>query len=142
LVLIALVMAAIAIAVVTAPLRGKRRLEASAEVTSAPEPESEYRNALLAIRDLDFDRELGVVAQGDYDRLREKLVATAARTMPQEEPSPSARPPRGRAEAETGAPRGRLADSRDHGSVCPECGRPFQPGHVFCGGCGTRLSAA
>ena len=59
-VLIAVVVSAIAIAVVLAPLRGKQRQAAPGR--KHREPVSDYQDTLMALRDLDFDHELGVVA--------------------------------------------------------------------------------
>ncbi len=144
-VLIAVVISVIAIAVVTAPLRGKQQQASPAK--RRPEPGSEYENTLLAIRDLDFDHELGVVAKDDYQRLREDLVARAAESMPRKKgrAKKSAKGPK-----KAGVHTKRRAASNeevatiaeDGGSECPECGRPHRPDHVFCGKCGARLSAA
>jgi len=141
-VLIVVVMSVIAIAVVVAPLRAKHRQAAPAK--KRPEPESEYQNTLLALRDLDFDHELGVIAEDDFRRLREELVAKAAETMPRKKARGAGGPKKhAKGAQQKAARRVKVATSIDgaHGE-CPECGRAFQPDHAFCGKCGARLSAA
>jgi len=140
--LIAVVMSVLAIAVVLAPLRGKQEHAPSAR--ERPEPAQEYPDALLALRDLDFDHELGVVAGDDYLRLREELVARAAQSMPKKKPRRAAS-----AEAVTAGGRKRatgnekVAPSGEGGrEECPDCGRPVRLDHMFCGKCGARLQAA
>ncbi len=135
-VMIALVISVIAIAVVLAPLRGKHE---DAPAASTPrDPAAEYKDALLALRDLDFDHELGVVAEDDYQRLREELVATAAQAMPKKKSRRAAGAPQRSVRPKEKA----TPDVGSSGCECPQCGRAFQPDHLFCGGCGSRLSAA
>lgn len=144
-VLIAVVISVIAIAVVLAPLRGKQ--PQSSRAKNRPDPASQYEGTLLALRDLDFDHELGVIAEDDYQRLREELVAKAAQAMPRKKPGGKKRAARGKGTSirgkkiSTGAEQvAARADSSE--DQCPDCGRPHERGHVFCGNCGTRLSAA
>ena len=141
-VLIAVVVSAIAIAVVLAPLRGKQRQAAPGRTHR--EPVSDYQDTLMALRDLDFDHELGVVADDDYLRLREELVARAAQTMPKKKSRRAASRKKSVARGRKGATGSeRVAASVDGGhGECPQCGRAFQPEYMFCGKCGTRLSAA
>lgn len=122
---IGLVMLVVAIAVVAAPLRSKQRR--SSPASELPELASQYQDTLLALRDLDFDHELGVIAEDDYFRLREELVARAAKTLRKSRPG---HPAAGR----------KVAASTDRArGECPQCGHSFQPDHKFCGACGTRL---
>lgn len=141
-VLIAVVVSGIAIAVVVAPLRGRQGHRSPAR--KQLERESEYQDTLVALRDLDFDHELGVIAEDDYSRLREELVVEAAQTMPKKRSRRSASRKKSVARGRKGATGSeRVAASVDcvHGG-CPQCGRSCQRDHTFCGKCGTRLSAA
>src|SRR3990172_4031623 len=45
------------------------------------DPNEQRRAALTALRDLDFDFQVGKVSEDDYTGLREKLVFEAARYM-------------------------------------------------------------
>jgi len=142
-VLIAVVVGAVALAVVLAPLRAKQQQAATADEHS--EAPSEYESTLLALRDLDFDHELGVVADDDYRRLREELVARAAQTMPRKKSGRKKSTPR--PQQATAAGKKRKAEVTEDTTTqaegfCPQCGRPHQPEHQFCGKCGARLTAA
>jgi len=83
---IGLLMLVPAIAVVGAPLFGRNKHEPAAGQRPAGRPPGEkllvYENRLLALRDLEFDHQLGVVSDDDYVGLREQLIAEAARALP------------------------------------------------------------
>jgi len=139
-VFIGLVLVAIAAYAITTPLRRPARVRPKSQPRTQDHAAA-YQEALLAMRDLDFDHQLGVVAEDDYARLREDLVARAAELMP--------RGKRRARKAKAGGPQRTAAHGTRHtasgsaaASQCPHCGRPYEDDHRFCGSCGARLSAA
>lgn len=141
--LIVLVISAVAIVAILAPLRAKQQPAVAAK--TGPEPASKYESTLMALRDLDFDHELGVVAEDDYQRLREELVARAAQTMPRKKSGrkkPGAKKDTARGKTPASGNEKVTATTEDGNGECPQCGLPHQPNHVFCGKCGAQLSAA
>ncbi len=123
-----------------------------------------------AIRDLDFDFQLGKLSQGDYAPLREKYKARAAETLKQidaltdnghqadvetqieaqvaqlrqaKEDSIETEVARLR-RAKTDSVEAEIARMRAarKESRCANCGTPFQPGDQFCAKCGSQLTAA
>ncbi len=110
-----------------------------------------------AIRDLDFDFQLGKLSPGDYAELREKYKARAAAALEQidalggngagvhiEEEvaqlrvAKRAAPPDDAIEREIA--RLRAGKSAASSRRCPDCGTPYHPGDTFCAKCGKKLS--
>ena len=143
--LIGLFMLVLAIAVVVAPLRGGKE---SARLAVTPrfrrisrDSSSAYEDSLLALRDLEFDHQVGIVADDDHARVREHLIAEAAQAVASE---------RGGATA-AGGGRGTLSRvPAEGGSLsaaprvrrCPRCGKLAEAADRFCGACGARLTTA
>jgi len=115
--------------------------------------------AYRAIKDLDFEHELGNLSDSDYQGLRERYRREAAGVLQQLDDAAKAEAERA-ADASEAAPVGERASARacpscgkprgasDRfcwscgarlGEDCPECGTPAQPGDRFCARCGTRL---
>ena len=99
-------------------------------VLDVPEPEAaeETRRgiALLALKEIEFDRETGKLSDRDYLMLKDRYSADALSALAAEEPEPttvldqpSAGPPVGP-------------------SVCASCGPRPEPDAVFCSNCGRR----
>lgn len=90
---------------------------------------AERREAILTtLRDLDFDRTVGKVADEDYWPLRRSLLVEAAGVMTEWDE-----------QAHSGSEMRALAgDERS----CPACERFNRPGGLFCANCGLDLSAA
>ncbi|HEX6669871.1 MAG TPA: zinc ribbon domain-containing protein [Gemmatimonadales bacterium] len=98
--------------------------------------------ALLALKDIEFDRETGKLSDEDYRFLKEKYTAQAIEAL--------------RAEEGTGAPddvealvahrvralRSAAATAPPGAPVCPTCGPRPEPDAVFCSTCGGKLFAA
>lgn len=125
--------------------------------------EERHRQIVMALRDLDFDHDLGKVTEEDYSAARAQLVAEGAQILRALDatpipPSPVRRragegadaspagPPAGEPgsdlESEIAARRKRKAEARAAAPAetdCPQCGRPSTPDDVFCPRCGTRL---
>lgn len=105
---------------------------------------------LAALRDLDFDHEVGKVTEEDYTSLRQTLLAKTAAIMTQieQEQATTQADLDDHIEAEILAARqnlngGRLTRSPEEGSrVCPTCSRVSLPGDLYCRNCGAHLAPA
>ena len=86
----------------------------------APEPEApeETRRglALLALKEIEFDRETGKLSEPDYALLKERYSAEALRALAAES-----------------------REAPDRVPVCPVCGPRPEPDAVFCSYCGRIL---
>lgn len=136
-ILLTLALLAISVPLVAAPLRRNSSATHRQPVgDSAAEATPNYEETLLALRDLEFDHELGAVSDGDYNILREELVALAAASL-------ARRPGAGRdvavAEIEAAVRSRREQRQPGHARFCPQCGRPGEAGDRFCVGCGNPL---
>jgi hypothetical protein len=111
-------------------------------VVEPVEPEETPRGvALLALKEIEFDRETGKLSDDDYRFLKEKYTAQALQAL--------------RAEEETTAPddvealiahrvqalRSAAASAPPGAPVCPACGPRPEADAVFCSTCGGRLPA-
>jgi double zinc ribbon protein len=102
--------------------------------------------ALRALREIEFDRATGKLADADYDSLKAKYTAeavAAVRAGAPDAPAPAAR----RAPAVAGAPGVPAPVCPVHGprpesgaEFCAECGRPLGSGAGFCSRCGASLT--
>ncbi len=85
-------------------------------------------NLYKQIREVEFEREMGLVGQEDFDRTRADLMAEVTQVMRQLEGALVEQvPPVDPAPA----PAEEL--------VCPGCGAPVGPGVRFCSSCGTEV---
>lgn len=156
-----LLLLAMAVAVVAWPLLRERRdgqavyeaeLTADAVLELDPLVElQEQRDAVYqAIKDLEFDHQVGKVAEADYQAFDAQLKEQAVGILKQIDAlrAAEADPQLGlRLEAEIAALRRVDGYAPTAASVaaastkfCPQCGRPCAPGDRFCGGCGTALA--
>ena len=116
---------------------------AAAPVFEPVEQEETARGvALLALKEIEFDRETGKLSDEDYTFLKDKYTAQAIEAL--------------RAEEETKAPddvealiahrvralRSAAATAPPGAPVCPTCGPRPEPDAMFCSTCGSRLGAA
>jgi hypothetical protein len=129
------------------------------------------RDAIYAaLKDAEFDRETGKLAEKDYEIIRARYMAEAAQVLrqidrlaPEAEAALDAAIESAVAELrsdgeETSLPEGYSADlvegvqaevaslvkrtaaADKHALACPDCGQPYQPGDVFCAACGASLA--
>lgn len=143
--LLGVVVAAAAITLVARPLwRGARPEADGVEEPAAPE-ETRKGVALLALREIEFDRETGKLSDQDYDRLKAAYTAEAVAALRLEE-GRAARAPEG-VEAMIA---GRVLELRVGGSAplrpsapasqrCPTCGPRPESDALFCSECGRSL---
>jgi|SRR5215472_4431181 len=134
---------------VAAPLGGglltSRRIRDAAE---AERLEHERALAMQGLRELEFDREMGKLADADYAALREGLMARALSASAALERLRAPAPPRPRLvrAVERGAPSESTAASGAVGALprvrfCPQCGAQIAPAN-FCSACGAALNLA
>ncbi|HXV85967.1 MAG TPA: zinc ribbon domain-containing protein [Gemmatimonadales bacterium] len=96
--------------------------------------------ALIALREIEFDRATGKLSDEDYHRLKVKYEAAALAAIEQED-----RGVAGPVGSPAGASVSRVATSsppaRPGGVICPGCGPRPEPAPVFCSACGRSLVA-
>jgi hypothetical protein len=88
--------------------------------------------ALGALKEAEFDHQVGKLSDGDYAVLRSELEAHALAALAALDAA------RAEAEAATSA----AATGRGGGSFCAACGRQNATSKGFCAGCGKRLTPA
>jgi hypothetical protein len=102
--------------------------------------------ALLALKDIEFDRETGKLSDEDYRFLKEKYTAQAIEALRAEKMS----------EKMLGAPddvealvahrvralRSAAATAPPGAPICPTCGPRPEPDAAYCSTCGTKLPAS
>lgn len=99
--------------------------------------------ALRALKEIEFDRATGKLADADYEALTRKYTAAALVALRADEAVPAA-PAAGAHAPSAVAPSGRRCPThgvRPEGDAafCSECGRRLVPGSGFCSRCGTAL---
>jgi NADH pyrophosphatase NudC (nudix superfamily) len=131
------IVAFVAVGLVLEPLvtgRAARPVQAEAdevEFADIEESESPKVQALLALREIEFDRATGKLSDEDYDRLKSKYSRLALDAMDAEE---------------AGEP-GAVSDAAEElirqaarGKTCPNCGPRPEADAAFCSECGSRLT--
>ena len=116
---------------------GNRPTIDSIELDDVVPPEETRRGqALIAIKELEFDLALGKVADADYEMLRERFVGEALEAMRADEAAPAL----DAAEAMVARAATVAAGASGAGSACPSCGPRPESDALFCSECGRRLS--
>ena len=106
-------------------------------------PEREKDQALLAIREADFDHRTGKLSDEDYAALRAELEGRALSAMAAIESASALRPVSSAASAPAaGTGAAPAARGGEPGGFCPACGVRFVSDARFCSGCGKKLPAA
>ncbi len=101
------------------------------------ESDSPKVRALLALREVEFDRATGKLAEDDYIRLKAKYESDAIAAIRAEEQAAKeeARPAADRAEEV-------IRRAKQQGRrACPTCGPRPEPNAVYCSACGRSLVA-
>jgi hypothetical protein len=104
------------------------------EMTPLEESESPKVQALLALKEIEFDRATGKLSDDDYAELKARYGRQALAAMDAEEA-------RARVVADTDDPAEALirAARRDL-AICPSCGPRPETGAAFCSECGRPLA--
>jgi double zinc ribbon protein len=143
------------------PLAGALATGGTDAATDPEDDISPQTVALRALKEIEFDRATGKLADGDYESLKGKYTAEALQALRQEGPAkPQAegrRPasaaasraaaaracpthgPRPESEAEFCSECGRRLAAAP--GFCPRCGTTIQPDARFCARCGGRVAA-
>ncbi len=103
-------------------------------VAVAPQPEGD--SAIVALRELEFDRATGKLSDSDYAELKARYTKQAVEAMR-----------RGEAVGATGSPVGRPSDDEMEALVrayresraCPTCGPRPESDAIYCSNCGRYL---
>ena len=98
------------------------------------ESESPKIQALLALREIEFDKATGKLSDADYASLKRKYAASAVaaiRNEQQDEPGPA---------DEEDAAEAMIANVKSKQlSACPTCRSKLEPGSIYCSTCGRSL---
>ncbi|HKK28288.1 MAG TPA: zinc ribbon domain-containing protein [Gemmatimonadota bacterium] len=133
--LLATVLVALIVSVVATAVRDRADTEMD---EGLPTPEAREREALEALRELEFDYETGVVTEEEYRRRRPVLAREAVDAH--EASGGAGEPPGGAREAAAGrAGAGREAAGAAP-AECPSCGAALKPGANFCARCGAPVA--
>jgi hypothetical protein len=164
----ALLLGALVVWLILQPLY---RPDAARPAFEEPEDPEETRRgiALVALKEIDFDRATGKLSDADYDLLKEKYTVEALQAI-REEDAPRAvgddverlvearvflleADPTAAAGAQLRCPRCGPRPEPDArycsscgatlfaGPRCAVCGEPLDPGGRFCSGCGAKVAA-
>jgi hypothetical protein len=152
-ILVGLGMLLVTIPFVVGPLLNKKRARTPLNRQAGPEGNS-YQETLLALRDLEFDHQLGIVADDDYARLQGQLMVQAAGARQSKNTPATDERIEAAVQAHRRGPRSRKATSSDElieaavqerrrtggKQECPACHAPLKPGTKFCPQCGAAAS--
>jgi hypothetical protein len=141
----ALIVGALVFWLVFAPL-----LTRTARLAMPPEPvaEEETRTgmALLALKEIEFDRATGKLSDTDYTTLKERYSAEAVEALNRDEASqPSVTlpaDPEAMVAARLSQLRSAHATGRPTPPLCPDCGPRPEPDALFCSSCGRGIAQA
>ncbi len=157
-VLIGLTMLVISVPFVAKPFREARKNKSAKPVVKHVDPDEQRLAVLSALRNLDFDFQVGKVSEEDYASLRARLVAEAAQYLPsrccaQDDKDDEIEALiQARKAAKTKAPACAHCGETLEASIrfcprcgtaveasCPSCGGDIKAGDLFCSLCGTQL---
>lgn len=139
--------------------------EASATMQTVDELTARRDATYAALKDAEFDRETGKLAEEDYQIVRARYMNEAAhilrqldRLAPEAEAALDAEIERDIAQLRSKGEDGYSAElveavqaevvalikrteaADKQALACPDCGQPYQPGDVFCAACGASLA--
>jgi hypothetical protein len=100
------------------------------------ESESPKVQALLALKEIEFDRATGKLSDDDYEQLKARYAKRALAAIEAEETATTAV---AAAEAAEDPAEALIRAAREQTSVCPVCGPRPEKGAAFCSECGRRL---
>jgi hypothetical protein len=156
------VLAAVALALILEPLVRRRsgsipavgglRDDTDFDLTDVEESGSPKIEALLVLKEIEFDRETGKLSDEDYATMKATYQRAALLAIEREETGPSDMEsstetmavcpscgPRPESTAKFCSECGRAVEIRGAGARCSGCGTPAPPGAKYCGECGTAL---
>ncbi len=96
--------------------------------------------ALLALREIEFDRETGKLSDADYALLKQKYSQSALEAIKQERANED---PASGSEQELDDAEALITKAKaQRQSTCPTCQSGLEPGSIFCSNCGRSLAVA
>lgn len=96
--------------------------------------------ALLALREIEFDRATGKLSDADYTMLKQKYSQSALEAIKQERANES---PVSGSEQEPDDAEALITKAKaQRQSTCPTCQSGLEPGSIFCSNCGRSLTVA
>lgn len=111
-----------------------------APVYDPPDPEETVKGvALTALKEIEFDREMGKLSDSDYELLKRKYTAAALDAIRAEEENAPA-DVEAMIAARVSALRSASASAPAGAPSCPSCGPRPEQDAVFCSSCGQRLT--
>ena len=141
----ALVLAGLVLWLVFEPMLTAGRPDLSLLEPEAPE-ETRRGIALLALKEIEFDRETGKLSERDYELLKGRYGAEALAALAADEVTPAGRAVTGDPEELIAARLQSLRSARSSGMPAPPscrvCGPRPESGAQFCSRCGLPLSVA
>ena len=138
-ILIGLALAILVVPFVAGPfVKDGRRKHKSPDERGGPVPELSKHDALVALRDLDFDYGTGKIVEEDYAPLRQRLLIQAAEAVQAVE----AGRPAVDDEIEAAVRAVRASAQTARHAACPQCHAPVGDDDRFCPKCGTALGRA
>ena len=106
------------------------------------DPEETPRGvALLALKEIEFDRETGKLSDADYRYLKDKYTAEALEAIRNEEGAAVPDDVEALIAHRVRALRSAAATAPPDAPACPSCGPRPEPDAVYCSTCGGRLPA-
>ena len=142
--LAAVVLAAAAIVFVLRPILSPQTIAPDVDDAGAdPDDDLSPRAvALRALKEIEFDRATGKLADADYDALKHRYTEDALQALRAEEPAPPpvTAPARPVAAASRSCPTHEARPERD-AAFCSECGRRLEGAHGFCSRCGAAMES-
>jgi len=124
----------------TAPAPGTFDDTDEEDLVEVEESGSAKIRALLALREIEFDRATGKLSEADYESLKQKYSQSALRAIEAEKASDAGTPVSGGASSDAEA---LIAQAKAQRSdACPTCREALEPGSVFCSNCGRSLVEA
>jgi len=121
----------------TAPAYGSPDLTpGDLDFTEIEESDSPKVQALLALKEIEFDRATGKLSDADYAALKARYAGHAIAAIKAEERESSADEAQDPAEAAIQRARANI------GRVCPACGPRPEAEAAFCSNCGRKLTPA
>jgi predicted RNA-binding Zn-ribbon protein involved in translation (DUF1610 family) len=151
-ILFGIAMLAVSVPFVAKPFQKVRGI-ISATPMMRVDPDEQRLAALTALRDLDFDFQVGKVSEDDYTSLRARLVAEAARNLQDDKDDEiesliqARKASKGKAAA--CAHCGETLEAGIHfcphcgetvKDTCPSCGKNIKAGDLFCSSCGMQVT--
>jgi uncharacterized membrane-anchored protein YhcB (DUF1043 family) len=125
--LIGIALLILTIPFVIGPLRSRKPLRQENQEPPGSDLKTRKDQILTSLAELDFDHQLGKVADEDYQAVRQHLMATAGEVLQQ---------PAAPADDEIEQLIATYKQSNSGHRQCSRCGRPLRAKDRFCSGCG------